>query len=58
MDKQTLTLDAPYEAFFLWHRSVIPVEYRLYLFHESSSDSMELKPATKLEDLHKYLGRS
>lgn len=58
-DLQVVSLDAPYEEFFLWHRSIIPSEFRLYLFNDSSLESfVELTPFTDMNDLRKFCGNS
>ena len=31
-DNQTVFLDTPFGEFFLWHRSIIPAQYQLFLF--------------------------
>ena len=53
---QVVYLDTPYEEFFLWHRSVIPARYRLFLFNVSSLDSLEITSNMTMEDLRKFLG--
>ncbi len=54
-DQQTIFLDTPFEKFFLWHRSVIPGKYRLFLFHEGSWDTLELKTDTRLEEIQRFI---
>jgi hypothetical protein len=54
-DQQTVFLDAPFEEFFLWHRSVIQGKYRLFLFHEGSWDTLELKVDTTLEEIQNFI---
>lgn len=54
-DNQTIFLDTPLDEFFLWHRSIIPAQYQLFLFHEGSWDTLELKPETSLEDIRKFI---
>lgn len=55
-DQQTVFLDAPRDEFFLWHRSVVPGKYRLFLFHEGSWDTLELKVDTSLEETQRFIG--
>src|SRR6266487_841903 len=54
-DQQTVFLDTPFDEFFLWHRSIIPPQYELYLFHEGSWDNLELKPNTSLEEIQRFI---
>jgi hypothetical protein len=54
-DRQIVSLDTPVEKFFLWHRTVIPAKHRLFLFNESSTDSLELKSGTTLEDITRFI---
>jgi hypothetical protein len=54
-DRQVISLDTPFEKFFLWHRSVIPNQYKLFIFHESTWESLELTGDTTLEDIQKYV---
>jgi hypothetical protein len=54
-DQQTVVLDAPLEEFFLWQRTVIPANYRLFLFHEGSWDNLVLKLDTSLEELRRFI---
>jgi len=56
-DKQTIFLDTPFEEFFLWHRSIIPDEYKLFLFHDGSWKNLELKPDTGLEEIQQFCGK-
>jgi len=55
-DLQTVSLDTPYEEFFLWHRSVIPSHYVLFLFNDSQFEDMELTSETTLEELRRFCG--
>lgn len=55
-DMQTVSLDTPYEEFFLWHRSVIPSHYALFLFNDSDFEDMELTSETTLEELKYFVG--
>lgn len=55
-DQQTVFIDTPFEEFFLWHRSVIPGKYRLFLSHEGSWDTLELKVDTTLEEIQSFVG--
>lgn len=53
---QIATFDSPYIDFFLWHRTVIPSSYRLFLFSDISWDSLELKSDTTREDIAQFVG--
>ena len=54
-DNQTVFLDTPFDEFFLWHRSIIPAQYQLFLFHEGSWDTLALKPETSLEEIRRFI---
>lgn len=57
-DGQVVSCDTPVEAFFLWHRRVIPSQYRLFLWTESDHKNVfELKPNTTWEELAHFFGR-
>jgi len=55
-DYQVVSLDTPYEEFFLWHRSVIPSMHALFLFNSSSWDSLELTSGITLEEIQRFVG--
>ena len=55
-DYQVVSLDTPYEEFFLWHRSVIPSVHALFLFNSSSWDSLELTSETTLKETQRFVG--
>lgn len=54
-DNQTVFLDTPFDEFFLWHRTIIPAQYQLFLFHEGSWDTLELKPEISLEEIRRFI---
>jgi hypothetical protein len=54
-DGQIVSIDTPYEAFFLWHRTVVPAKYKLFLFNASSTDCIELKPGATLDDIKSFI---
>ena len=54
-DNQTVFLDTPFDEFFLWHRTIVPAQYQLFLFHEGSWDTLELKPETSLEEIRGFI---
>jgi hypothetical protein len=57
VDKQTISMDTPVPEFFAWHRSVIPTQYRLYLFNESSLENFLLMDkGITLEEINKFIG--
>lgn len=53
---QVVSTDTPYEEYFLWHRSVIEKQYDLFLFNDSSPDSLQLTSRTKIGDLRHFCG--
>lgn len=53
---QVVSVDTPYEEFFLWHRRIIPTNYKLYLFNNSSLRSLELKLNTKIDEIRRFCG--
>jgi hypothetical protein len=55
-NRQVVWLDIPHEEFFLWHRTVIPAEHRLYLFAASSTSSLELTETTTYQDIETFVG--
>ena len=55
---QIIWLEFPLDEFFLWHRSVIPAKYPLFLFRSSSWDSIELTSETVLEDILRFTGKT
>jgi hypothetical protein len=50
-DYSTLSMDRPDGEFALWHRSVIPERYRLFITGENTGKAIELTMQTSLEDL-------
>ena len=54
-NNQTVFLDTPFDEFFLWHRTIIPAQYQLFLFHEGSWDTLELKPEITLEEIQSFI---
>lgn len=54
IDYQIVSHDTPHVHFFLWHRSVIPKKYRLWLFDDTRWDSIELTPETTREDIESF----
>jgi hypothetical protein len=55
---QIVSVDTPYEEYFLWHRGLIPSRYRLFLFNESDiTETLELKPETTIEIIEQYCGK-
>ncbi len=54
---QVVWLDMPVEDFFLWHRKVIPDRHRLFLFPANSYETLELNPATTLEEIRVFVAR-
>jgi hypothetical protein len=52
---QVISMGTPVEEFFLWHRSIIPRNYRLFLFNDSSWDSLELTPGTTIEEISRFI---
>jgi hypothetical protein len=57
-NRQIVTLDAPNVDFFLWHRSVIPEKYRLWLFTDTSWNSIELQHDTTAGAIREYIKSS
>jgi hypothetical protein len=55
-NQNVVDLDTPFEEFFLWHLQIIPDQYRLYLFNDSSWDSLELTPDTTIGDIQQFVG--
>ena len=55
-NQQIVSMSTPFEEFFLWHRQIIPGQYRLYLFNDSSWDSLELTADTTIEDIQQFVG--
>lgn len=53
-DKQIVSLTTPYKYFFIWHRSVVPEEYPLWLIGDYSWKSLELKMDTTEDDIHRF----
>lgn len=51
---QVVWMRTPYEEFFVWHRSIIPPEYPLYLFNSSSWDRLELTLETTEDDIKDF----
>lgn|SRR5690554_4269397 len=54
---QVVSMSAPFEAYILWHRSVISEKYALYLFNDSSTDSLELTSRLTVQDVKQFVGR-
>ena len=54
-NQQIVSMSTPFEEYFLWHRQIIPGKYRLYLFNDSSWDSLELTADTTIEDIQDFL---
>jgi hypothetical protein len=54
-NQQIVALDSPHIAFFLWHRSVIPKKYRLWLFKDTSWNSIELRPDTTADEVREFM---
>jgi hypothetical protein len=54
---QVISMSAPFEEYIVWHRSIIPDDYTLYLFNESSSNSLELTSKLTIEDIEQFVGR-
>jgi hypothetical protein len=58
-DLQTVTVDTPYEEFFLWHREVVPPRQRLFLYDLSSMRSLELTVDITFQTVEEFCeGRS
>jgi hypothetical protein len=55
-DFQVVSCDTPFEEFFVWHRSLMPSKYKLFLFNDSSCESLELKPETSLDEVKQFIG--
>lgn len=55
-NQQIVWLDFPHAQFFLWHRTVIPISYPLFLFSTSSWDSLELTSETTFEEVQFFVG--
>jgi len=53
-DKQVISIDTPFEEFFLWHRGVIPSKHKLFLFNDSAWNSIELTDHTTAEDIERF----
>ena len=52
----TVVLDDPDTTFFVWHRNIIPSEYRLFVWNESDEeDIVELEPGVTEEELDRKL---
>ena len=52
----TVVLDDPDTAFFVWHRSIIPNEYQLFVWNESGEeDVVELDTGMTEEEFDRYL---
>lgn len=56
-DLQVVSLGTPYEDFFLWHRRIVPANYKLYLFNDSSLSSLELTLDTNFDEVRKFCGK-
>ena len=57
-DKQIVSIDTPYEEYFLWHRIIVPSRYQLFLFNESDiTKTLELKPDITIDLIKRFCGR-
>jgi hypothetical protein len=57
-DKKIVSVDTPYEEYFLWHRKIVPSRYQLYLFNESDiTQTLELKPDITIDMIERFCGR-
>lgn len=54
---QVVSLDAPFEEFFLWHRKIISNKYDLYLFNDSSPNKLKLISEITIEDIRMFCGK-
>lgn len=54
-DMQIVSFDTPYSEFFLWHRSVIQSQHDLYLFNDSSLESLKLEPDTTFDEIEEFI---
>ena len=57
-DLQVVSVETPFEEFFLWHREIISNEHRLFLFNDSSYESLELTEQTTLREIQEFVGGS
>lgn len=53
-NNQVVWLDFPIIRFFLWHRSVIPDKYDLFIFRDSSWDSLKLTKESTYDDIRRF----
>lgn len=57
-DKQIVSVDTPYEEYFLWHRKLVPSRYQLFLFNESDiTKNLKLMPDMTIDTIEHYCGR-
>lgn len=56
-DLQMVALSDPDTPFFVWHRSIIPSEYRLFVWNEAAGDEdvVELEPGVTEEEFDRKL---
>lgn len=54
-NQRIVTLEPPNLDFCLWHRSIIPVEYRLWMFTSASWSHLEIRYGTTREDIFQFL---
>lgn len=53
-NRQIVTFDSPYVDFFLWHRTMIPQEHRLWLFKDTSWNNLEMRSDTLWEEIAQF----
>ncbi len=54
-NRRIVTLEPPNIDFCLWHRSIIPPEYRLWLFTSNLWKHLELRQDTSRQDILQFL---
>lgn len=54
-NRRIVTLEPPNIDFCLWHRSIIPAGYRLWLFTSASWNHLEIQPDTIRQDILQFL---
>jgi hypothetical protein len=54
-NRRIVTLEPPNIDFCLWHRSIIPTEYRLCLFTSRSWNHLEIRQDTTRQDVLQFL---
>ena len=52
---QVISCDTPLVEFFYWHRTYVPLDYKLYLFDDSSWESLELTPKTTEAEIQDFV---